>query len=174
MMKNALILSLALALATSCATYHFGTALPVEQRKIAVTEIKNLTSETALAGFMQNTLREQIQNTPGLKLSSEESAGLVITVSLDRLSQSKLARSRTRDDDAKHGRSDSYQTVLFRMTLHCTFTATPVDGSPVRQGTVVGTADVPLMQDLALAQQAALPQLANDAAKHILTELTDK
>ena len=37
-----------------------------------------------------------------------------------------------------------------------------------RSGKVEVTADVPLLQDLALAQRAALPQLARDAAAQIL------
>ncbi len=173
-MKNAMLLSLAILLLASCATYHFGTALPAEQRKMAVAEVENLTSETALGGLVQNALHECILNTPGLKLSSEENAGLSITLSLDNLDQNKLARARTRDADARHDKSDSYQTVLYRMTVRCRYTATPTDGSPVREGSVQATADVPLMQDINLAQQAALTQLARNAARQVLSELTEE
>lgn len=159
----------------SCTTYRFGTQLPESQRDIAISAVENLTSEDALSVLVKDALRERVQGVPGIKLASEENAGLVITLKLSQLDQSKAARARTRDSRASHDDSDSYQTVLYRMSIRCDYVATPADAAAaVRTGFVEATADVPLMQDIAIAQAAALKELARDAAAKVLSAITEE
>ena len=164
-----------LLVATSCARYHFGNNLPQTQRDIAVTEIQNLTSETALTPLLQDAMRECVMNTPGVKLTTPTDATLELTAKITSLDQSKGASAKTRNKLASHDDGDSYQTVLYRLTMKCQYTAAPTreDAIP-RTGEIEATADVPLMQDLALAQQAALKQLARDAANQIVNALCEE
>ncbi len=175
MMRSPLLLFLAAALLlASCTTYRWGTDFPEGQRIIALEEITNLSQEDALAPLLQDALAERILQTPGLHLhraGESRAPELRLTVKILPLDQEKAARAQTRTRIASHDDSDSYQTVLYRLTMTCQYTVTPVDATlPPRSGEVEVTADVPLLQDLALAQKGALPQLARTAAREILAQ----
>lgn len=174
-MKTLLAAAAVAILLTSCARYHFGTALPENRRDICIYDVQNLTQEDALEPLLGNALREQVMNTPGLKLISEDNATLAISATITALTQSRAARAQTRDAKAHHDDSDSYQTVLYRLEMTCEYTAqTTRENLIPKTGTVIATADVPLMQDIAMPQQAALKQLARDAAAKILAEITEE
>lgn len=168
------ILALAFLLA-SCASYHFGTALPENRRDIVIADIQNLTQEDALTPLLRDKLGEQVMNTPGAKLTSEENATLAISVKITTLDQTRAARARTRDAGAQHDDSDSYQTVLYRLSMTCEYKAeTTRENLIPRTGKVTVSADVPLMQDIAVSQQTALKQLARNAAATIIAEITEE
>ncbi|MCQ2397045.1 MAG: LPS assembly lipoprotein LptE [Lentisphaeria bacterium] len=174
-MKTMLAAAAAAILLSSCARYHFGTALPETRRQIAVMDVMNLTQEDALAPLLNNALREHIMNTPGLKLTGENDATLAVSVKITTLTQSRVARAQTRDSKARHSESDSYQTVLYRLEMTCEYTAqTTRENLIPKTGSVTASADVPLMQDIALPQQAELKQLARKAAAKILAEITEE
>ena len=162
------LLTAALLLGVSCAHYRFGSALPKDMRDISVSEINNTTTEPSLGMLLQDALAEHIMNTPGVKLASRQDATLDVSVKIVMIDQGRLASARTRDSKARHSDSDSYQTVLYRLTMTCEYTARPTRGdTPPRRGSVEATADVPLMHDMALAQSAAYRELARDAAQKI-------
>ena len=165
-----LLLAAAALLLAACTTYRWGTDFPRGQRTIALEPVVNLSQEEALSTLLRDTLAERIAQTPGLRLAPPMGEPeLRLAVKVLPLDQGKAARARTRKSIASHDDSDSYQTVLYRLTMSCEYTATPADPAlPPRSGKVEVTADVPLLQDLALAQRAALPQLARDAAAQIL------
>ncbi len=172
MMRSPLLLFLAAALLlASCTTYRWGTDFPEGQRIIALEEITNLSQEDALDPLLRDALAERITQTPGLRLAAGQEPELRLTVKILPLDQEKAARAKTRTRIASHDDSDSYQTVLYRLNMTCQYTVTPADSSlPARSGTVDVSADVPLLQDLALAQKGALPQLARTAAREILAQ----
>ncbi len=164
-----------LGMTASCARYHFGCNLPKNQRDIAVLDIQNLTSEAALTALLQDAMRERVINTPGIKLVGEGDATLALSAKITDLEQNRTASAKTRDKRASHDDSDSYQTVLYRLTMKCQYTAAPTRENCIpRQGEIEATADVPHMPDLAMAQQAALKQLARDAAMQILNAVCEE
>ena len=165
-------LALMLTLA-ACTTYHVGTPLPKELRNISLGKVVNLSQEDALSHLLRDRLAERILQTPGLKLSSDADATLDLSVKILSLDQSKAARALMRDRKASHDDSDRYQTVLYRLEMECEYLGVPRDSalSP-RKGRVRVTADVPLLQDLALSQQKALQELARAAAWEILSDLS--
>ncbi len=165
-------LALMLTLA-ACTTYHVGTPLPKELRNISLGKVVNLSQEDALSHLLRDRLADRILQTPGLTLASDADASLELSVKILSLDQSKAARALMRDQKASHDDSDRYQTVLYRLKMECEYLGTPLDSalSP-RKGRVRVTADVPLLQDLALSQQKALQELARAAAWEILSDLS--
>ncbi len=165
-------LALMLTLA-ACTTYHVGTPLPKELRNISLGKVVNLSQEDALSHLLRDRLADRILQTPGLTLASDADASLELSVKILSLDQSKAARALMRDRKASHDDSDRYQTVLYRLEMECEYLGTPLDSalSP-RKGRVRVTADVPLLQDLALSQQKALQELARAAAWEILSDLS--
>ena len=137
-----LLLAAAALLLASCTTYRWGTDFPRGQRTIALEPVVNLSQEEALSTLLRDTLAERIAQTPGLRLAPPMGEPeLRLAVKVLPLDQGKAARARTRKSIASHDDSDSYQTVLYRLTMSCEYTATPADPAlPPRSGKVEVTA----------------------------------
>jgi len=174
----ALLACCVLLLASGCASYHFGTTLPKEQRWIAVETVENLTTEPILATLTRDALIERFSQMPGITIAAVDGgdAGLRVKVKLVTLAQDGLARAHIREEDDRKDDGDAYQTVLYRLTLSAEWEATPAVGdgvTPPRTGKAVGTADMPLMADKETALRTAIRQAALDLARNIAAEVAD-
>ena len=168
--------SVALALLlTGCASYHLGTGLPPEYRKIAIAEVQNLTEEARTTGLLRDRMAERLEALPGLSVVSEKHAGLLLSLRVKSILQHNVARTQARDSIDRHHDSDAYQTVLYRMVLTVEWSACPKGKSEVvRKGVATGTADMPLMPDREMAFQNAIQEAVRDVATMISVQLTEE
>jgi hypothetical protein len=170
------IISLTFCGCISRGAYHFaGTTLPESQRKIALNEFINATSEARLTPLLKNALSEKLENTPSIDVVSEEHAGLLVALKLESLDQRSTARAQMRDTADRKDDGDAYQSVLFRIELKVSYIARSTDNSGAEyKGVVTATADVPMMPDHETALQTALRQVAIDAALKLASAITER
>ena len=180
MKPTALATALAFVCVTLCGclspSYHLGgTSLPEAQRRISLNEISNATAEARLTPLLKNALNAKLENTTGVDVVSEENAGLLVALRIESLEQRSAARAQMRDTADRQDDSDAYQTVLFRLTLKVSYRArAKASDGPAFKGSVTATADVPMMPDHETALQAALRQVAIDAANKLAIAITER
>ena len=171
---SAAIAALALLLLCGCMPYRFaGSTLPPAYRRIAIGQILNATSEPRLDPLVRNALAARLENTPSIDVVSIDNAGLVVELKIESLEQRSLARALMRDTADRKDDGDAYQTVLFRLTAKISHTIILYPGMEEIHGTVTANADVPMMPDHDLPLQAALRQLAADAAEKLAAAITE-
>ncbi|MFA6929179.1 MAG: LPS assembly lipoprotein LptE [Lentisphaeria bacterium] len=160
----------------SC-VYHLGNpAMHPELKNLAISEIDNLTSESALTALFKNALSERIANEPGLHLASPDSATAAnLKLTMKNLDNRSLARSKLREKDYRDYDGDAYQAVLYRISIKVEYEvySSTVQGKLLRSGEVTGQADLPKLHDREIALRTALRQLAIDLAAELVAELSE-
>ena len=170
------LLILALACLVGCTHWHAGSTLPAAQRKIHLDTIDNRTSEHRLTAWFKSALIHDLNQVPGVfTVSGKDNAGLIVKTTIRGLDQNRAARSRIRGKKDRDDNDDTYQTVLYRVTITVEWEATPADDTTKpRKGTITGTADMPLMPDREIAFATALQNAARDAAAKLTATLTEQ
>ena len=159
----------------SCSHYHFGSALPKEQRVIEVAQVTNLTSEPRLEALLRNSLAESIMHTPGIKLAKPNQAGgLLLETRIVEIDQQRSVRTELRDRPDRDGSGNSYQTVVFRVTIKIEYQAFKCgDNALCRAGKTTVMADFPSMADQETAREEAFREAMRRAASQIVAEVTE-
>jgi len=168
--------SAALALLlVSCVSYHQDGARYGKLSHVSVGLIENKTAEGTLGGLLRRQLQEHLGTTPGFE-RDRNANWLRLDAKIVSLVNSGIVNAELRDEYARNEEKNAYQTVLYRIMLTVSYTVTDVaeKRTVVHSGTVVGTADLPLMSDREISLRQACLQAVNDVALKIKENLAEQ
>ena len=146
--------------------YHVGPSSGVEpgSREVAVMPFENATLEPRVTEAVQTALRGQLQQEGTYQLARRDEADILLTgvvQSISRREQSFQAR-------------DVRTTRDYRLEITAHVTATERGtGRKLLDQTVEGHAMMRVMQDLPSAERQAMPLLAANLARNIVSLLVD-
>jgi hypothetical protein len=166
MSRVAIILAgLGCALAAGCMGYRVGPVLKADYRSVAVPMFKNKTYKPQLEAQITNGIIKRLQADGTLRVDSEANADVVVTGEITHYDRLAL---RLTQEDVNVPRE--YRLVII---VH-------VEGRDRRTGKVVlkptdisGTTDMFIGADLQSAEYQALPLVADDVARQVVSLLVE-
>lgn len=164
-MKSAPILAGILLSLAGCA-YHVGPVRPVTHRSVAVPMFKNQTLKPQLQAQVTNAIIKRLQADGTLRVEWEADAEVVVTGTITRYGRSVL----------RFQRLDSEVPREYRLELEATVEAHDrTTGKVLLPPTkLVGKADSFVGSDLQSAEQQALPLMADDLARQVVSLLVER
>jgi hypothetical protein len=164
-MSRAFLLAVALAVA-GCAGYRLGPTLGAEYRSVAVPMFRNKTYKPQLEAQITNSIIKRFQADGTLRVESVADADIILTGEITDYRRHQLRSART----------DTGAPREYRVSIDAKIEARDrVTGKLVLAPTVVtGSADTFIGADLQSAEQQALPLIADDLAKQVVTLLAEK
>jgi hypothetical protein len=162
-------------LAVSGCAYRLGSLMHPQIETVAIDTVANLTDQPQLTAQFKDRLAMQFLQDGSVRISTPDQADAVVRGCVVSVSTERLASAERRDDDERDADSEAYQTTVYRTTVVVEYELRqPGRASPVIPLTPVrGSADFAGLPDLEIARQAALAQAVNDAAKAVVTGITE-
>jgi hypothetical protein len=162
-----LLPALALTLTlTGCAGYRLGPTLGANYRSVAVVMFRNKTYQAQIERQITSAIIRQFQSDGTLRIESPADADLVLTGEVTQYRRQEL-RSQTNDNNAPR----EYDIIIdARIEARDRVTGKLVVGPKV----VTGKAATFIGSDLQSAEEQALPLVAQDLAKKVVTLLAEK
>jgi hypothetical protein len=168
-MSRAVRMPLALALATAlagCAGYQLGPTLGASYRSVAVVMFQNKTYQPQIEQPITSAIIRQFQSDGALRIESSANADIILTGEVTRYWRQEL-RSQSNDNNTPR----EYEiNISARIEAHDRVTGKLVVGPKV----VTGKAATFIGSDLQSAEEQALPLVAQDLAKKVVTLLAEK
>ena len=164
-MKPLALLAALLFSLTGCA-YHVGPVRPVAHRSIAVPMFKNQTLKPQIQAQVTNAIIKRLQADGTLRVEWEADAEVVVTGTITRYGREV---QRTLRLDAEKPRE-------YRLEIEAEVTAQDrTTGKVLLPPTkVIGRTDAFLGSDLQSAEQQALPLIAEDLARQVVSLLVER
>ena len=156
--RTALAVAIA-ALATACAPYRLGSALPAELRSVAVS-VRNRTDEPGLDRTLPASVLREIQRDGSLRIAPSDSAART------RLEVTALE---TNVRSVSYERNDPLVPNEYRITVRARFRFVRTDdGAVVVKGTETGEATFPGTGDFASDKRRNLQAVCDDLSRRVL------
>ena len=152
-------------LCLGCMGYHLGPVLKADYKSVAIPMFKNKTLKPQLEAQVTNGIIKRLQSDGTLRVEPKESADIIVTGQILRYRRSTLRALRTEAATPRE----------FRISIDAQVEARDrVTGKVVLQPTVVtGSADTFIGDDLQSAQEQALPLIADDLARQVVSLLVE-
>ena len=164
-MKRALAFLFIAALAGGSGCYHLGPVSKLSYRSVAVPVFKNKTLKPQLEAQISNAIIKRIQADGTLRVEWEADADIVVTGTILRFDRTVL---RFQTDDSQVPRE-------YRLSIEAMVEAHDHAGHVVlAPQSITGHADTFLGNDLQSAEQQALPLIADDLARQIVSRLVER
>jgi outer membrane lipopolysaccharide assembly protein LptE/RlpB len=163
-MKHLLPL-VATLLVTGCAGYHLGSTQELPYQSVAVPMFKNMTLLPQLEAQVSNAIIKRFQSDGTLKVRSVADADVVLSGVIQ-----KYKRRSVRTLQNNTGSPREYKLTI-TVRLEARNRAGQFVFEPV---TVEGSAETFIGDDLQTSEAQALPLIADDLAKRVVTLLTER
>ena len=152
-------------LCSGCAGYRLGPVLKADYKSVAVPMFKNKTLMPQLEAQITNGIIKRLQSDGTLRVESEENADLIVTGQILHYRRSALRSLRT----------EAITPREFRISIDARVDArNRVTGKVVLAPTVVtGNADTFVGDDPQGAEEQALPLIADDLARQVVSLLVE-
>ncbi|MDF3129992.1 LptE family protein [Kiritimatiellaeota bacterium B1221] len=160
-----IVLVSSLLLFSGCSGYKLGSQLPKDISSVYVPTVRNQTDEPLLENEATRAILEQIQSDGSLKIVSENEADAILYATLT-----------TYEIEALSYDSDNRSTPSeYRLRLGARIEMVRTDNGQVlvRNSSLQGRDDFPLVGDLTSAKQNGLPGAAEDLARYIVAAVTE-
>ena len=170
-----LICLAALAGATGCRSYHWGSLMQPQVKTIAIGMFQNPTEEPTLGPVLRRKLAEQFMTDGSLRVTDSERADAVVRGRIVACRFQATARSKTRDDRALADERDAYQPTAFQAEVEVEFEViVPGRDKPlVSQRRVIGKGNFTRLPDLEVPRQEGVGLALNDAAIKVVSSVTE-
>jgi hypothetical protein len=164
-MKSAAFLAGLLLSLAGCA-YHVGPVRPVTHRSVAVPMFKNQTLKPQLQAQVTNAIIKRLQADGTLRLEWEQDAEVVVTGTITRYGRAVQ----------RWHRIDVEKPREYRLELEAVVAAHDRATGKVLlpPTTLTGKADAFIGSDLQGAEQQALPLMADDLARQVVSLLVER
>ncbi|MGD0017396.1 MAG: LptE family protein [Verrucomicrobiia bacterium] len=164
--RTAVILTcLGCVLAVGCMGYRVGPVLKADYRSVAVPMFKNKTYKPQLEAQITNGIIKRLQADGTLQADSEANADIVVTGEIIRYDRLAL---RLAQEDANVPR-EYRLTITVRVEAHDRRTGTVV----LKPTDITGKADMFIGTDQQSAEYQALPLVADDVARQVVSLLVE-
>lgn len=152
-------------LLTGCAGYHLGSTQALPYRSVAVPMFKNLTLLPQLEAQVSNAIIKRFQSDGTLQVRSSADADVVLTGVIQKYQRRALRTLQNNTGTARE----------YKLTITVRFEARNRAGKLVFDpATVEGSADAFIGDDLQSSEAQALPLIADDLAKRVVTLLAER
>lgn len=151
---------------TGCAGYHLGPAGKLDYQSVAVPMFRNKTLQPQLEAQVTNAIIKRIQSDGQLRVNSRADAEVLVTGDIIRYHRTPLRFQR---DDATVPR-EYRVTITAQIEVRDQRTGQVI----VKSMEVEGRADTFIGTDLQSADYQALPLVADDLARRVVSLLVDK
>ncbi|MDA0321772.1 MAG: LptE family protein [Verrucomicrobia bacterium] len=158
------LLGIALCLG-GCASYQLGSTLPKDIQSVYIPVFTNETDEPGVESETTLAAIREFQNDGALRVTTEDSADLILTVTVREFQLKPLRYKREQATTAEE----------YRLTLVADIVATRTsDGSVLAERThLEGDAEFTLASDMRAAKRDALPVAAKDLAHKIVEAVVE-
>ncbi len=165
-MSRAVCLALLTAFACGCTGYRLGPTLGAQYRTVAVPTFRNKTYRPQLEAQITNGIIKRFQADGTLQVDSVANADVILTGMITQYRRHELRSLRTETGAPREYRVSVEARVEARDR---------VTGKIVLASTLVtGSADTFIGNDLQSAELQALPLIAEDLAKQVVTLLAER
>jgi len=156
-----------LATAIGCRSYHRGTLMHPQIRRVAVGTFTNRQKGPHLGILFRRKLIAMLMADGSVVVTSPDKADALIQGSIEQTAFSPSARGKIRNAANRDRDRDAYQTIVYRAQTGIVFTVTvPGRSRPLIPEThVVGQADFTPLPDFPDARKNGLDQALTDAAR---------
>ena len=156
---------LSVLLFAGCMGYHLGPVLKADYKSVAVVMFKNRTLQPQLEAQVSNGIIKRLQSDGTLRVESKEDADIILTGQILHYRRAQLRALRT----------EALTPREYRLFIDARVEArNRVTGDLVLKPTVVtGSADTFIGTDLESAEEQALPLIADDLARQVVSLLTE-
>lgn len=152
-------------LAASCAGYKLGPATRPDYRSVAVPMFGNKTLHPQIEAQITNAILKRFQHDGTLRIESESVADVVLTGQITAYHRAAI----------RSARADTGTAREYRVTVTARVQARNRTGELVLKPTQVsGTAETFIGADLQSADLQALPLIADDLARQVVSLLADR
>ncbi|MEI6085071.1 MAG: LptE family protein [Verrucomicrobiota bacterium] len=162
---NRLLSFAAVLLLTGCAGYRVGPTQPLPYRSVAVPMFQNKTLVPQLEAQVSNAIIKRLQSDGTLQVRSVAEADVVVTGVIQKYKRRLL---RTQSNDTNTPREYEL-TIVARIEVRDHAGKLVFDPAKVE-----GSAETFIGDDLQSAEEQALPLIADDLAKRVVTLLAER
>lgn len=152
-------------LLTGCLGYHVGPVLKADYHSVAVPMFKNKTYKPQLEAQVTNGIIKRLQTDGTLRVDSVENADIVLTGEIVHYRREMLRTLQTEAETPREFRI----YIDARVEAHDRLTGKSVFGPVI----VTGSADTFIGTDLEASEYQALPLIADDLARQVVSLLVE-
>jgi len=164
--RIALLLGVLAAVGLSGCAYHLGAVGKPGYRSVAVPMFRNETVKPQLAPPVTNAIIKRLQTDGSLPVTWEADADIVVHGTITEFTRTVL---RTQVDDTRAPRE-----YRLRLTAKIEVRDRRTGKLVMPAATLTGQADAFLGSDLQTAEEQALPLIADDLARQVVSRLTER
>ncbi len=152
-------------LSAGCAGYRVGSLLNADYKTVAVPMFRNKSYKPQTEAQVTNAILKRFQSEGSLQVVNEADADLLVTGTITEFARAELRSVREDTDIVRE----------YRITIKAEIAAINRRTGEVvlKKTTVTGSADTFIGSDLQSAEYQALPLVADDLAKKVVTLLTE-
>ncbi len=173
-MSVIVLLCIAASLFPSCRGYHIGDIKHPQIDSVAIAPVKNTTSRARLSIDLQAGLRVAIQGDGTYTLKNSKVADCVVHARIIRGLTQGVGTS-YRSQNKEDSDTSNFGTTMYKYLIDVEYTVLiPGRNRPLIQTTVVtGESRFTALADIEQARALAAKRAANDAAKKIISNITE-
>ena len=163
-MMGLLIAGCALACASGCAGYRFGSSLPPDINSVFVRTFINKCNEPLIEIETTNATIAEFQKDGTLKIGRLEEADVILETTLVAITLEPL----------RYDRQDVAKPKEYRMILSASFVLKRnASGKTIGEGDCIGESTFIFGGNLASAKRSAVPKASEDLAKRIVEKVVE-
>jgi len=164
-----------LSLFSGCTSYNWGFVSHPQIKTIGISEFENKTDHPSLAILLRKKLAEHVMRDGSLRLTDCEDADITLKGAIRNYEFGRAGAAEIRDEEDLPDNRSAYQTSIYSAKVKINYsTMIPSQNKTLMSDwSVTGKADFPEMPDLTISRQSGLQQALNDAAKQMVSSITE-